>query len=247
MKKRFQDIQMSACKAATRLGFKLQESDEALTIYVHDVIGDFFEGLDSGSLVPEINKNLDRQIILNINSPGGSVFDAISIYSTLVEHGNVRADITGMAASAATILASSADNIRIATSGMFQIHRAWTIAMGNAAEMESIGKTLRAIDDEIADVLSTRSGTSIDEIVQMMDGGDGADGTTFMGREAVELGFADELIPLKEKPKPEDEPEQDIVKRTYLEMLVAHRRRVARPPFEGDGCEYGFKKNATVR
>lgn len=227
MKKRFQDIQMSACKAATHLGFKLQESDDALTIFVHDVIGDPFDEMDSASLVPEIIANADRQIILNINSPGGSVFDAISIYSALVEHGNVRADITGMAASAATILASSADNIRIATSGMFQIHRAWTIALGNAAEMEAIAKTLRSIDSEIADLLSTRSGTSVEEIVQLMDGGDGADGTTFNGKEAVDLGFADELIPLKTKPTPENEPEQDIVKRSYIDMVVAHRRRAA--------------------
>ena len=227
MKKRFQDIKMSTCKAATRLGFTMQESDEALTIFVHDVIGDFMDGLDSQSLVTQIAAASDRQIILNINSPGGSVFDAISIYTALAEHGDVRADITGMAASAATILASAADTIRIATAGTFMIHRAWTIALGNASEMEALAKTLRLIDREIADLLSARSGTSVEEIVQLMDGVDGADGTTFSGKEAVEHGFADELIPLKTKPTPENEPEQDTVKRSYIDMVVAHRRRAA--------------------
>lgn len=229
MKKRFQEIKMSSrTKAETRLAFRLEEhADDVLTIYVHDVIGDPFDGMDSASLVPVIDKNRGRQIVLNINSPGGSVFDAISIYSSLAEHGNVRADISGMAASAATIIASAADNIRIATSGIYWIHQAWTIALGNAAEMEDIAKALHSIDGEIADLLSTRSGTSSDEIANLMQGENGADGTRFTGKEAVAFGFADELIPLKGKPESEPEPEQDLVKRSYLDMVVAHRRRAA--------------------
>ena len=227
MKKRFQHIQMSAGKAETRLAFHAEHSEDALTVYVHDVIGDSFEGLDSGSLVPIIDQNHDRELIFNINTPGGSVFDAIAVYTAAVLHGNVRSDITGMAGSAGTILASSAGNIRIATTGAYWVHQAWTIAMGNAMEMEAIAKDLRDIDADIADLLATRSGNSVDEIVELMIGGDGADGTRFNGREAVDLGFADELIPLKEKPEPENDPEQDIVKRSYLDMVVAHRKRAA--------------------
>lgn len=229
MKKRFQDIKMSSrTKAETRLAFRLEDhSEDVLTIYVHDVIGDPFDALDSASLVPIIDKNRDRQIVLNINSPGGSVFDAISIYSALAEHGNVRADISGMAASAATIIASAADHIRIATSGVYWMHSAWTIALGNATEMEDIAKALRSVDGEIADLLSTRSGTTVEEIANLMQGDNGADGTRFTGRETVDFGLADELIPLKEKPDPEEEQEQDIVKRSYLDMVVAHRRRAA--------------------
>ena len=234
MKKRFQDIQMSASyKPETRLSFRAEHSDESITVYVHDVIGDPAEGLDSRSLVPIIDQNHDRQLIFNINTPGGSVFDAISVYAATVLHGNVRADITGMAASAGTILASGANSIRIASSGVYWMHEAWTafVMMGNARELESIVSeitpTLRMIDGEIADIISTRSGQDISKVAEMMAGVDGSDGTKFTGKEAVDLGFADELIPLQGPPEERHEPEQDIVKRTYLDMVVAHRRRAA--------------------
>lgn len=230
IKDRFQNVpkyclpstaSMAAMKTEP-IPFRCQVTPEILTIYIHDVIGDPFEDLDSGSLVPIIHQSPGIPIHLDINSPGGFVFDAISVYNALIQHDSrVTADISGKAASAATILASAADHVRIATSAEYMVHSAWTIAMGNAANFEGLAKDLRAVDREIADLLATRSGMEVTEVADLMIGGDGQDGTSFMGREAVEKGFADEVIPLKTKPKTDA---VEDVKLRYAQAIVAQRK-----------------------
>ncbi len=188
-----------------RLSSRLQctlkaEADETI-IDIQDVIGDDWAELSSASLVPKI-RDIDTPIRLSIDTPGGSVFDAVAIYQALVQHPHkVTADIMGMAASAGTIITSSADHIRIAQAGTFMLHRAWSVVPGNSAELRAAADLLDKVDRELDDVLSKRTGVSVDEIRELSIGDDGSDGTWLTGTEAVERGFADELLPTKSKPK----------------------------------------------
>ena len=56
---------------------------------------------------------------------------------------------------------------------------------------------LERADDQIAALLAERSGNSYEAVAAWMSGS--LDGTTFTGSEAVDRGFADELIPMKSK------------------------------------------------
>lgn len=193
-----------AIEDSNALSLRLQctlksEADETI-IDIHDVIGDDWVELGSQSLVPMI-RDIETPIRLSIDTPGGSVFDAVAIYQALVQHPHkVTADIMGMAASAGTIITASADHVRIAQAGTFMLHRAWAVVAGNSAEMRVTADLLDKVDLELDAVLSKRSGVSVEDIRQLSIGEDGSDGTWLTGTEAVEKGFADELLPTKSKP-----------------------------------------------
>lgn len=232
MKNRFQSVSLSqlksACEGMPGMGFTVHNEADEMTIHVMGVVGDDFDGLDSATLVPRIRAAKGVPIIMILDTPGGNVFDAVAIYSTLVEHdAHVRADIVGQAASAGTILTASADNIRIAPAGEYQLHSAWSgmMLMGNARELEEQVKgvsvlieRLDKVDAELDQVIALRSGLTLEEVHDFTVGPEGADGTTFTGVEAVEHGFADELLPRKVKP-------EDPAKAARLDFSVALRER----------------------
>lgn len=204
------------------LAFNATARDDELLVLVHGVIGDDLDSLDSASLVSAVNEFDGATIRLDINTPGGSVFDAMSVYNALVQsRADVIADVTGTAFSAGTIVASAADTIRIAAGAQWMIHRAWAMALGNAPAMREAADMLERADDQIANLLAERSGNSVESISSWMSGS--IDGTTFTGSEAVGHGFADELIPLKAKNRSSGETNQ---RRFYEVAAQVHWARL---------------------
>lgn len=185
------------------LGFTLTEQEEEAVINVAGVIGSEWDGLDAATMVQNIQQ-IDMPITLRLNTPGGMFFEAVDIYDALVEHPHpVRADIVSEAWSCGTILAAAADKVRIRPWAKYGLHRAWSgiLMMGNEeeirsqlAEADAIIGTLQKLDVQIAQMIAERSGNSLKEVHDWMVGPAGCDGTEFVGQEAVDAGFADELI-----------------------------------------------------
>ncbi len=124
---------------------------------------------------------------LRINSPGGDVFDGIAIHNDLVAHqGRVDVEISGLAASAASIVAMAGDSIAIAHNAFLMIHNAWTIAVGDRHNMRGTADVLEKIDGALADTYAARSGKDRAALAALMD-----EETWFSGQEAVDEGFAD--------------------------------------------------------
>lgn len=96
------------------------------TIGIYDPIGyDYWD--DSGVTAKRISaalRSLDgADVVVNINSPGGDVFEGLAIYNLLREYkGHVTVRVLGVAASAASFIAMAADEIQIARAGFFMIH-----------------------------------------------------------------------------------------------------------------------------
>ncbi len=128
-------------------------------------------------------------VVLRINSAGGSVFDGIGIYNDLLQHkGNVRVEIVGLAASIASIIAMAGDEIVMAPNSFFMIHNAWTIGIGNRHDFSELSGVLNKIDDALARTYAARSKSGLREIKRMMD-----NETWMTAKEAVEAGFASEI------------------------------------------------------
>lgn len=91
-----------------------------------------------------------KDITLRINSPGGDVFSGIAIYNQLKDYpGKITAVIDGMAASIASVIAMAADEIKMPENAYFMIHKAWTMAMGNADAMREEADVLDGLDETI--------------------------------------------------------------------------------------------------
>lgn len=164
-----------------------KQSDDQSTLYLYDVIvsDPFWGGVDAETFVKTLNSIKEPVIHLRINSPGGDVFAAQAMAMAVREHpSKIIAHVDGYAASAATFPVISADESYINKSGMFMIHNAWTIAMGNAEDLIEQAGLLERIDNILAADYAVKAGKTIDEVRAWM-----AAETYFFGQEAVDAGF----------------------------------------------------------
>lgn len=170
------------------------ESDGgAMVIDILSLIGETWDG--TGVTDQKVGALLraagSRDVIVNINSPGGDLFAGIAIYDLLRLHpGDVTVRVVGVAASAASIIAMAGDRVQIGRSAFLMIHNAWTIAAADQHGFRSVADQLAVFDEALADLYSIRSSIPAAEIAEMMNRD-----TYISGRNAVERGFADELLP----------------------------------------------------
>lgn len=141
----------------------------------------------------------NEDITLQINSYGGDVFLGIDICNTLRAHkGHVTIEITGIAASAASIICMGADTIKTYSNAQMMVHNAWTIAMGNADDFRKLADDLDSINESVLASYTHR----VDEDVmkKLLD-----DETYLTAKKAKELGLVDEIIDVAEVEEVESE------------------------------------------
>lgn len=130
-------------------------------------------------------------VTFNLNSVGGSVFDGNEIYTMLKNYsGRVIVNITGLAASIASVIMLGADEINISKAAHVMIHKVSAFSVGG--DSDSIQRTLNRVtasEKAIAELYASRTGIATDEILKMM-----FEETWFTADEAVEKGFADHVI-----------------------------------------------------
>ena len=168
-------------------------SDDAHSISIYDAIGNdpwSGEGVTTKRISAALRSLNGADVTVNINSPGGDMFEGLAIYNLLREYsGTVTVKVLGLAASAASVIAMAGDEIRIARSGFLNIHNGWVVAMGNRHDLQDMVSTLEPFDRAMAEIYATRTGTELSAMQQLMD----AD-TWLNGSAAVEQGFADDLL-----------------------------------------------------
>lgn len=87
-----------------------------------------------------------EELNIYVNSPGGSVFAGMAIYSMLKRNkAYKRAYIDGVGASMGSVIPFAADEVYIPTNAFLMIHYPWTIAMGNANEFRKLADDLDVI------------------------------------------------------------------------------------------------------
>ena len=127
------------------MNLKTDDSGKNAELTLYGDIGDsFWEDISSKKLVQDL-ENLDvENITLNISSNGGGTTAAIAIANALKRHkARVIANIDGIVASAATIITSACDVVRMPKNALFMIHNPITFAYGNNQEMQ---KTVEMLD-----------------------------------------------------------------------------------------------------
>jgi len=178
---------------------QIRNDGNTVEIMLHDAIGDAWVGLDSHTLTKTIKESRGKKIVLDINSFGGDAYAGISIYNALANHDSeVVAHITGIGYSAASIIPMAADTIRVAENGSLGIHPAWLWTVGNRFALMDSVNWLTTLDGQIIDTYMARTGQTREKVVAWFNGQNN-EGTVFSGKECVEYGFADELIPCKTK------------------------------------------------
>ncbi|KZY05262.1 MULTISPECIES: head maturation protease, ClpP-related [unclassified Sulfitobacter] len=171
------------------------EADEPNTISIYDVIGedmwgDGFTAKRAGAALRSIGANA---VTVNINSPGGDMFEGLAIYNLLREHpAKVTVKVMGVAASAASIIAMAGDSVLMGTGSVMMIHNAWGAVIGNRHDFSDAANVFETFDASMAAIYSARTGMKEPEIMAMLDGPTRAsDGTYMTAEDAIAKGFAD--------------------------------------------------------
>lgn len=137
----------------------------------------------------------DNALEISINSFGGSVYTALSIYSLLKTHkGAITFRVDGAAMSAATIITSVPGAKVIMPKGsMMMIHKVSSIAIGNTDDMRKTADDMEKLENNVIAIYAEKTGKSEDEIKEKVNAE-----TYFTAEEAVEFGLADEVDEARE-------------------------------------------------
>ena len=147
------------------------------------------EGTSPSKVQKAINALEDgEKLTVQINSPGGVVSSGQEIYTMLRALSNVEIQITGMACSAASIIAM-AGPCYMSEPAMIMIHNVSSWVAGDYREMEKTADTLKRINKALASAYEVKTGKSEDEILKMMD-----EETWLTAKDAIENGFSDGYI-----------------------------------------------------
>lgn len=131
-----------------------------------------------------------ERIDVFINSPGGDAFESIAIYNILKEHpAPVNVMVRGLAASGAGLIAMAGDTVQMGKGSFLMMHRASTIAIGNAGDFRKTANTLEKVDASQLAILSSRGGQDSKQVKAWMD-----DETWMDADESVTNGFADRVV-----------------------------------------------------
>ncbi len=125
-----------------------------------------------------------------VNSPGGSVFAAAEIYTMLRDYiGTVTVKVASVAASAASVVVMAGDVVQMSPTALLFLHDPSTIAFGNTRDMEKAIQTLDKVKESIISAYMAKSGLSHNRIAKLME-----NESWIPAKEAVQLGFADEIL-----------------------------------------------------
>ena len=142
-------------------------------------------------------ENMNKDINVYINSPGGAVTSGLAIYDTMQF---VKCDVAtycvGQATSmSALLLSAGAKGKRSALPhSRIMIHQPWGGIQGAAEDISIHAKEILKLRDKINEILATHTGQSLDKIQK------DTDRDYFMSsQEAKEYGIIDEVIIGKKK------------------------------------------------
>ena len=161
-------------------------------IFLGTGIDDYVANIITAQLLFLDSTEPGRDIQIYLNSPGGSVYAGMGIYDTMQYISSDVATIcTGMAASMGAILLCAGEKGKRSAlkHSRVMIHQPLGGAQGQASDIEIVAEEIKKIKQELYEILSERTGQTIDKIKK------DADRDYWMrAEEAKEYGMIDEVL-----------------------------------------------------
>jgi ATP-dependent protease ClpP protease subunit len=208
---------------ASVLALKANAAGDEYELLIYGYIGDSWweNSVGAKSVVESLNALPDtvKTIQVRINSVGGSVVDGFAIFNALKRHKATKVvTVDGLAASIASLIAMAGDTVRVPATSLVMIHAPWGFASGNANDMRAMAQALDTYADAMTHAYVAKSGKTKAQILALFN--DGAD-HYYTGEQAVEEGFADELVELDDAPEP-DEAEARALATTLVRSAISN-------------------------
>ncbi|PCJ25660.1 MAG: ATP-dependent Clp protease proteolytic subunit [Flavobacteriales bacterium] len=155
-------------------------------------INDYVANVIQAQLLFLESVDAKKDILLYVNSPGGSVYAGLGIYDTMQYISpDVATICTGMAASmGAVLLCAGAEGKRSALKhSRIMIHQPMGGAQGQASDMEITVKEIIKLKKELYEIISNHSGKSIKDVEKDSDRD-----YWMTSSEAKDYGMIDEVL-----------------------------------------------------
>ena len=204
---------------------KVKEMDEKNVINIKGGIGDFYN--DAEYFDYQLSQlDCDKDLELNIDSLGGSFFDAISMYHSLKKYkGKTTAVYSGLCASAATIIAAGCDEIAMTDASAILIHKVMNYVdiagylngddiQDVITQLKKVKKDTDTLSSLAASIYAKKSGKTVEEMLKQMKSD-----SWILPEEALKLGLIDKVIETQNKKAPEKKIEELQNKIQGVEMV----------------------------
>ena len=166
---------------------------EPAVLQIFDQIGeDWFggSGISAKAFSDALQSVGPGPLVVEINSPGGNVWDGLAIYNMLRgRQSPVTTRVVGIAASIASIIALAGDTIEMAEASLFMIHDPSGMVAGTSEDMRKMANALDQHAEILANIYVKRTGKTSAQIRAAMTAE-----TWFTAQEAIQFGLADKSI-----------------------------------------------------
>ena len=127
---------------------------------------------------------------VSISSYGGDVFAASDIYTELKSYaGKVTVTVTGIAASAASVIVMAGDNVSMSPTAQLMIHNASSAVQGDSRIMNHEAGVLDNINKSIATAYVNKTGMAKADLLDLMN-----QETWLTADQAKDYGFSDKVL-----------------------------------------------------
>jgi ATP-dependent Clp endopeptidase proteolytic subunit ClpP len=172
--------------------YDIKDKGEKAELWIYEEIGEDFwtgGGVTAKNFQKELSALKVSQIDMHINSPGGAVFDGITIHNLVKQHpANVTTYIDGLAASIASVIALAGDQVIMAENALWMMHNPSGVVYGDSNDMRSMADVLDKVRESLIQTYSSKSGKSESDIIVLLDAE-----TWMTAEEAMEAGFVDQM------------------------------------------------------
>jgi ATP-dependent Clp endopeptidase proteolytic subunit ClpP len=170
-------------------GVKASTANTPAVISIFDEIGMW--GVTAKDFIAEFRAIPDNDITLEINTPGGSVFDGLAMYSAMKMSGkNITVVVMGIAASMGSYLAMIGSKISMPENTFMMLHHPLNAVIGDADEMREMADILDKIGASMITTYAARTGKTADEIDALL-----ASDAYLTADECLAMGLCDEVTP----------------------------------------------------
>jgi len=169
--------------------YNRSETSAELVIY-SDIGADvFFGGFSAKEMDQELRKLPKglKDLSVRINSPGGDVFEGMTIYNRLKQiDASITVHVDGLAASIASIIAMAGDEVVVYETSQIMVHKPWTFMGGNADDMRELINRLDQVEAQMIDIYERKTGLERNTLASLLK-----EETFMTAEEAHSMGFAD--------------------------------------------------------
>jgi len=166
---------------------KINNKSEGVEVVLSGEVGTW--DVSARKIADAIEDRTSAPLVIKINSVGGDVFEGFAIYNAIKNHqGPTTAIVEGLAASAGSLIAISADMCIVRPASLMMLHNPHTVAAGESKDLRQSAEVLDKVRDIMVQRYKNKTGQSEESLIEMLDAE-----TWLTPEEAVELGFADKV------------------------------------------------------